>query len=508
MTRPRRRGIALVTVIWLGAILLVMVLSLAYATGLTVQTNGNWRDSIQAYYTATSGLEQALAQLDAEEPGTLLVTAEGLLLDSKDLSQNPEAESYRFVTRVLDNCGKLDLNTATAEQLALLPGMDEDLAAAIVDWRTPLTDDEGNPTTTADGSQVGAYDGFYQQQTPAYEAAHRPFQSVEELLLVQGMTPELLYGTSERPLRLTPTERFRMDLSQDFAPANPEDVPLIDLVTVAADSRDLASDLEPRLEFTTTNLDALRERADALGLGDAFSRAATKAGPSGPSDWNAMWQIAGNDVETMAVLADLCKVSEASQAVPGQTPGGAGGGAPGGGGGFDGGGFGGRDFGPQQRGAVFGPRLIAFSPRGSVRLAQLGQSEDSSGAAAAEEPMLTGQINPNTASEAALLAFFGGQENADTLDIAGLVSGLIGQRDSQPLQSRGAFLLALSQTLGEGQDMRALFSAVADKVTVHSDSFEAHSFGLAPRTNIAIELRAQVDRSSGRCVLTRFRSAQ
>ena len=88
---------------------------------------------------------------------------------------------------------KVDLNYASDEQLTalltpLLTDLDIDnapeLIAGILDWRDE--DDE-----TREG---GAENTYYNTLDPPYNAKNGPFDSVEELLLVRGITAAILYG--------------------------------------------------------------------------------------------------------------------------------------------------------------------------------------------------------------------------------------------------------------------------------------------------------------------------
>jgi len=90
--------------------------------------------------------------------------------------------------------GRLNINSVlraeqnhsgTGQKMLLgLPGMTDEIAAAILDWLD--ADHEPRP--------LGAESVFYQQLDPPYAARNGPLQSVEELLLVRGVTPELLFG--------------------------------------------------------------------------------------------------------------------------------------------------------------------------------------------------------------------------------------------------------------------------------------------------------------------------
>lgn len=85
---------------------------------------------------------------------------------------------------LVDEASKLNVNTATAAMLELLPGMTPQLAAAIVDWR----DTDSEVTTN------GAEDETYQRLTTAYRCKNGPFETVEELRLVYGAELTLLLG--------------------------------------------------------------------------------------------------------------------------------------------------------------------------------------------------------------------------------------------------------------------------------------------------------------------------
>lgn len=92
-----------------------------------------------------------------------------------------------------DESGKLDINKATEEQLkdvleGVLPHEKRDLASqlidAILDWR-----DQDNLERYS-----GSEDEIYIDKTPSYMPANSPFRSIDELLLVDGISHDLFYG--------------------------------------------------------------------------------------------------------------------------------------------------------------------------------------------------------------------------------------------------------------------------------------------------------------------------
>ncbi|MEA3188697.1 MAG: hypothetical protein QOD99_2527 [Chthoniobacter sp.] len=86
--------------------------------------------------------------------------------------------------RLVDEGSKVNLNTATLAVLEGLPRMTETLANSILNWRgTPAT-----PQAAAGDAQI------YAERKPGYRLKSAPFESVEELALLNGFDSTLLYG--------------------------------------------------------------------------------------------------------------------------------------------------------------------------------------------------------------------------------------------------------------------------------------------------------------------------
>ena len=97
---------------------------------------------------------------------------------------------------VIDEGGKMNINAlfkldssgkVLNNFLMTLPNMTQDVADAIVDWIDPDDDTTGN----------GAESDYYSGLSPSYQAKNGPLDSVEELLLVKGVTPQLLFGNDQ-----------------------------------------------------------------------------------------------------------------------------------------------------------------------------------------------------------------------------------------------------------------------------------------------------------------------
>lgn len=94
---------------------------------------------------------------------------------------------------IADEGGKININglilkdptgTVLFAALTTLPGMTQQIADSIVDWV------DADSTARPEGAENDYYAGM---QTP-YLCKNGPLNSVDELLLVQGVTPALLYG--------------------------------------------------------------------------------------------------------------------------------------------------------------------------------------------------------------------------------------------------------------------------------------------------------------------------
>ena len=87
---------------------------------------------------------------------------------------------------LVDEASKINLNAPwlTADMIQYLPGMTPQIAAGIMDWR------DANTSISTDGAE----DETYSKLTNPYKTKNAPFESVEELRLVAGMTKDVLYG--------------------------------------------------------------------------------------------------------------------------------------------------------------------------------------------------------------------------------------------------------------------------------------------------------------------------
>jgi general secretion pathway protein K len=175
------RGIVLIPLLWVLAALSLLALDLASTVRTEVNLTQASSQAAKSYFYAQGALEEALFHIvfpypDSEKQKRLFPYAAGM--NHYWMSDG----EMRCHVAIQDEAGKLDLNFASPEILTRLLenlGMSSPaapaLADAIVEWRNP-------------DSEKRDLDGI----------SHGPFASIEELLLVRGMSREILYGRPER----------------------------------------------------------------------------------------------------------------------------------------------------------------------------------------------------------------------------------------------------------------------------------------------------------------------
>jgi general secretion pathway protein K len=219
--RPRRRdgaGIALVLVLWVLALLTVMALGLTTAQRTESALTRNQLDAARFRALADAGIN--LVALELMRPALDPAEVEAEMADSWVPDGQPRSlrfDGFELEVGLYNEASRLDLNAATREQLAALvqlaqgdEAVDETLpdriADAIVDWRD-----------SDDLAQVnGAEDGDYEAAGLPYGARDGPFESVEELREVLGMTRELYQVLAPDLTVNNPSGR----IDEQFASAN------------------------------------------------------------------------------------------------------------------------------------------------------------------------------------------------------------------------------------------------------------------------------------------------
>ncbi len=182
ITDGNKKGLVLVAVLWIVVVLTVIVAVLGRKSKLDSKVCLARMESIRCKWASRAGIEKAVAILNEDERETDCLT--DLWSDNYIDFNDIPLERCWFTVRVTDEASKLNINTATREQLLGLPNMMEEIADAIIDWR----DSDEMP------GEVGVEGGYYENLLYGYLSRNGPFRTIRELLLVRGVTEELFYG--------------------------------------------------------------------------------------------------------------------------------------------------------------------------------------------------------------------------------------------------------------------------------------------------------------------------
>jgi len=176
----RSRGLALISVLWVVALLAVLAIGILHTGRTDAQLARNLVEAAQAEALADGAIEVALAGLMAPPE------AGGWRRDGATYGWRAGGGEVRV--RVTEEAGKIDLNAATVDLLAALlqaAGAEvveaERLAAAIVDYR----DEDRLP------GPGGAEDPDYLRAGANHGARDAPFFVVDELQQVLGLSTTL-----------------------------------------------------------------------------------------------------------------------------------------------------------------------------------------------------------------------------------------------------------------------------------------------------------------------------
>ena len=195
MTSPaksRQRGGALLAVLWLSAALAAIAFSVAVSVRGEIARAETSLDGLKEYYLATGALDRALLYMlwgsgPRNPDGTARYWEPGRPVVRLPF---PTGEA---IVEIMPEGAKLNVNSITLIELARLLqalGLDplrvQQVAAAIIDWRSP-----------APGGQ-SLFDADYLSRNPSFRAPHASLEQIEELLLVRGVTPDLFYGRHDR----------------------------------------------------------------------------------------------------------------------------------------------------------------------------------------------------------------------------------------------------------------------------------------------------------------------
>ncbi len=204
--KTEREGFVLIVVLCMVIMMSVLLLGFNYESRSNLHTVDDFRKSEQALNCAKAGLNIAIAAArdtpDIHNDKSLLNLFSGedtFAVDQGKCSITISEESGKVNVNHLKNKNG-NLNRTRIEQLLRLidllsqkgPGHSDigyGLVPSLIDWTD--SDDEIECLTFIKNDNLGAESSYYRQLKPPYKCRNKSLETTEELLLVQGITPQI-----------------------------------------------------------------------------------------------------------------------------------------------------------------------------------------------------------------------------------------------------------------------------------------------------------------------------
>jgi general secretion pathway protein K len=192
-----QRGVALVLTLLILTLLVVTGLEMNRAVRVEATLAENFRDLTQASCLAQSGVEIARALIQDDDPSYDGPDERWAQFDTLAALSPRFFPEGHFAGRIFDENSKFNPNGVVdpfgnlnkkkkdqLDRLLFLLGQPADWTEALLDWLD--ADDQPRPR--------GAEKEFYLSKKNPHLPKNGPLDSLEELLLIRGVSPSLLYG--------------------------------------------------------------------------------------------------------------------------------------------------------------------------------------------------------------------------------------------------------------------------------------------------------------------------
>jgi general secretion pathway protein K len=215
-----QRGVALLVVLWIFIFLFVVAFEFSTAVREEAAAAHRYSDETRGYYLAMAGFQRGLYEFINQQPGAAPLPQDQKKEDALDGSWREDSLGtgvFRF--RLIDESGKININRVNEDLLRRVftnLGVDASvrdiLVDSIMDWRDP---DDLHRTN-------GAEKDYYLALSPSYTPKNGALDSVEDMLWIRGMTPQLFYGYSDYDDQ-SPDGQRRVGLREIFTIDSPID---------------------------------------------------------------------------------------------------------------------------------------------------------------------------------------------------------------------------------------------------------------------------------------------
>lgn len=197
----RERGIALIMVLWIMAIIIVITFSFSLMVRTELFSTNTFKEEIHGKLLAEAGLQRGVMEIHYRHmmSNKVATSDEGRPCRADGTLYRGRIGEDHYAFSLTDESGKININLLTdatgiiLNNLLVHQGIDKSLADTIVDSLLDWKD--------ADDLQRlhGAESDYYQLLPRPYRAKNAGFDSPGELLFVKGMTADILYGDEKKP---------------------------------------------------------------------------------------------------------------------------------------------------------------------------------------------------------------------------------------------------------------------------------------------------------------------
>jgi general secretion pathway protein K len=235
-----RRGVVLISVLWVVLILSLVSFSLASAVRAELSTSQNSFDSDRAFFMARGAAEVIYRSF---------VNKQELPESSRVRRINDEYvftfDSGEARVRFESDTGLIDINRSPDKVLVSMfdsLGLNEQtrnqLVDSILDWR------DSDDIPHLHGAEVSEYLTDSLATAPTQRPRNGPFDSVDELLFVKNITPDIFYGSlsfdpATREYRRIPGLRDLLTVNSPLGRVDPNRASLDVLAALPRMTRDL-----------------------------------------------------------------------------------------------------------------------------------------------------------------------------------------------------------------------------------------------------------------------------
>jgi general secretion pathway protein K len=194
-------GIALIIVLWVVVLLLTIALSFSVMARTEIFSTLTFKEQLENKYLAEAGLQRGIVELfySAANRNRQAFFAEEKIFRTDGTAYIGKLENGSYKLSMTDESGKININTLTdssgivLNNLLVNLGIEKETADTIVDsildWKSP----------TGLHRLHGADSSYYSSLPNPYKAKNANLDNLEELLLVKGVTHDILYGNGQRP---------------------------------------------------------------------------------------------------------------------------------------------------------------------------------------------------------------------------------------------------------------------------------------------------------------------